>query len=89
MDVYTTLYELAPDGDYDVSFEWDDSIQVDKESEMNKRLALVTAGISNKVEFRVWYFGETEEQAIQALSKGQSYNNYEMMNSPEMQQNEE
>lgn len=80
MDVYTTLYELAPDGDYDVSFEWDDSIQVDKESEMNKRLALVNAGISNKVEFRMWYFGETEQQAIQALSKGQSYNNYEMMN---------
>ena len=86
MDVYTTLYELAPEGDYDVSFEWDDSIQVDKESEMNKRLALVNAGISNKVEFRMWYFGETEEQAIQALAKGQSYNNYEMMNSPEMQQ---
>ena len=56
---------------------------------MNKRLALVNAGISNKVEFRMWYFGETEQQAIQALSKGQSYNNYEMMNSPEMQQNEE
>ena len=86
MDVYTTLYELAPEGDYDVSFEWDDSIQVDKESEMNKRLALVNAGISNKVEFRMWYFGETEEQAIQALAKGQSYNNYEMMNSAEMQQ---
>lgn len=88
MDVYTTLYELAPEGDYDVSFEWDDSIQVDKESEMNKRLALVNAGISNKVEFRMWYYGETEEQALQALSKGQQYNNYEMMNSPEMQQTE-
>ena len=88
MDVYTTLYELAPDGDYDISFEWDDSIQVDKESEMNKRLALVNAGISSKVEFRMWYFGETEEQALQALSKNQSYNNYEMMNSPEMQEDE-
>ena len=89
MDVYTTLYELAPDGDYDVSFEWDDSIQVDKESEMNKRLALVNAGISNKVEFRMWYFGETEEQAIQALAKGQSYNNFEAQNSFENQNNEE
>ena len=88
MDVYTSLYELAPDGVYNVSFEWDDSIQVDKESEMNKRLALVNAGISNKVEFRMWYYGETEQQAIQALSKGQSYINYEMMNSPEMQEDE-
>ena len=29
-----------------------------------------------------------EEQALQALSKNQSYNNYEMMNSPEMQEDE-
>ena len=85
MDVYTTLYELAPDGEYDVSFEWDDSIQVDKESEMNKRLSLVNAGISNKVEFRMWYYGETEEQAIQALNKGQTFNNYEAANSFENQ----
>ena len=86
MNAYTTLYELAPDGEYDVSFEWDDSIQVDKESEMNKRLALVNAGISNKVEFRMWYFGETEEQALKALAKGQSYNNFEAENSPDVEE---
>lgn len=77
MDTYTTLYNLAPMGDYDVSFEWDDSIQVDKESEMTKRLTLVQSGISSKVEFRMWYYGETEEQAVQALAKMQNYNAYE------------
>lgn len=79
MNVYTTLYELAPEGDYDVSFEWDDSIQVDKESEMNKRLSLVMQGIDSKVSFRMWYYGETEQQALQALAKVQQYNSFEMM----------
>ena len=78
MDVYATLYELAPDGDYDVSIEWDDSIEVDRESEMSKRLTLVQNGLSSKVEFRMWYYGETEEQAIQALDRIQKYNSYEM-----------
>lgn len=77
MDVYTTLYKLAPAGEYDVSFEWDDSIEVDKESEMTKRLTLVQNGMSSKVEFRMWYYGETEEQAIKALAKIQEYNAYE------------
>lgn len=80
MNVYTTLYELAPEGDFDVSFEWDDSIQVDKESEMNKRLSLVMQGIDSKVSFRMWYYGETEQQALQALAKVQQYNSYEMSN---------
>lgn len=78
MDVYTTLYDLAPDGEYDISVEWDDSIEVDRESETAKRLTLVQNGISSKVEFRMWYYGETEEQAMQALDKIQKYNSYEM-----------
>ena len=53
------------------------SIEVDRESEMSKRLTLVQNGLSSKVEFRMWYYGETEEQAIQALDKIQKYNSYE------------
>lgn len=88
MDVYATLYSLAPDGEYDVSFEWDDSIEVDKESEMAKRLTLVQNGISSKVEFRMWYYGETEEQAIQALEKIQQYNSYEMKSNMDTEETE-
>lgn len=77
MDIYASLYEITPDGEYEVSFEWDDSIQVDKESEMNKRRSLVMDNISSKVEFRQWYYGETEEQALQALRKVQQYNRME------------
>lgn len=69
MDTYCTLYNLTPDGEYDVSFEWDDSIIVDVESELSKRLMLMQYGLSSKIETRMWYFGETERQAKEALER--------------------
>ena len=67
MDIYCDLYDAAPDGEYNVSFEWDDSILVDSESELSKRLTLLQNGIASKLETRMWYFGETEAQARAAL----------------------
>lgn len=67
MDKYATLYGLAPEGEWDVSFEWDDSIIVDSETQMGQLLSLVNAGLMSKVEFRQWYFGESEAQAKAAL----------------------
>ena len=69
MNVYCTLYEVTPEGEYDVSFEWDDSIIVDNESELTKRLTLMQNGLASKIETRMWYFGETENQAKLALQK--------------------
>ena len=69
MDVYCTLYNITPPGEYEMSFEWDDSILVDKDSEADKRMAMIDKGLSSKLEFRMWYFGETENQAKQALQK--------------------
>lgn len=69
MNVYATLYEVTPDGEYEVSFEWDDSIIVDNESELSKRISLMQNGIASKVETRMWYFGETENQAKAALQR--------------------
>ena len=82
MDVYCTLYNIVGDvvlkngkvdttkiGLYDVSFTWDDSILVDVETELNKRLTLLNAGITSKREVRMWYFGEDERQAQTALDK--------------------
>lgn len=68
MDVYATTYNLAPAGEYDVSFTWDDSIITDTEQELNDRLALLNVGMMGKVEFRQWYFGETKDQAEKALA---------------------
>lgn len=69
MNVYATLYEITPEGKYDVNFEWDDSIIVDVDEELNKRLTLMQNGLTSKVENRMWYFGETEKQAREALAK--------------------
>lgn len=67
MDVYCTLYDVTPPGEYEASFEWDDSIIIDSESELSKRLTLMQNGLASKLETRMWYFGETENQARAAL----------------------
>ena len=69
MNVYCDLYDMTPDGEYEISFEWDDSIIVESESELSKRMSLMQNGLAGKVENRMWYFGETENQAKAALQK--------------------
>ena len=69
MNVYADLYNITPKGEYDISFEWDDSIMVDADEELEKRILLMQNGLASKVENRMWYFGETERQALEALSK--------------------
>lgn len=69
MDTYCTLYKVTPEGKYEVSFDWDDSILVDTDTELSRRIQLMNAGLVGKVETRMWYFNETEEQAIEALQK--------------------
>lgn len=74
MDKYTTLYNLAPEGEYEVTFTWDDSIITDSEQQINERLALVAQGIMSKAEFREWYFNEskdTAQAAVQAIQAEQ------------------
>lgn len=63
MDVWCTLYNLAPISKNEVSFEFDDSIVADRKTEFTEKQALVSAGIMSKWEFRMWYFGEDEETA--------------------------
>ena len=74
MDVYATLYEITPEGEYNVSFEWDDSIIVDVDEELSKRITLMQNGLASKLENRMWYFGETEQQALEALQRIQQEN---------------
>lgn len=69
MDVYATLYSLAPAGEWAASFEWDDSILTDVDAQLQQRLLLVNSGIMSKAELRQWYLGETEAQAEAAVAK--------------------
>ena len=74
MNALCDLYDITPDGEYEVSYEWDDSILVDVDEELNKRMILLQNGIDSKLELRMWYHGETERQAREALLKIQEEN---------------
>ena len=69
MDIYCDLYTIVEKGEYEVSFNWDDSILVDKDAERQIDMLDVDKGLMSKVEYRVKWKGETEQQAIEALDK--------------------
>ena len=89
MDVYCDLYKITPKGEYDVSFEWDDSILVDVDAELTKQLTLLQNGLTSKKEVRKWYFGETDRQAEQALIQIEDENRQTMQDDLMMQTNEQ
>lgn len=87
MNTYCDLYGITKEGDYDVNFEWDDSIIVDVDTELNKRMVLQQNGLTSKLETRMWYFGETERQAKEALMKVDEESQAEMKENLVMQAN--
>lgn len=68
MDVWADVYELAPKGNWEVSFQYDDSVVTDRSQEFAEKKQLVEAGIMHPWEFRMWYLGESEEQAKEAVA---------------------
>lgn len=74
MDVYATLYGLAVGGEYEVTYDWGDSILDDqdaKDKEFARDLQLTNAGVMNPWELRAKYFNEDEETAKAALPRMQ------------------
>lgn len=74
MNVYATLYGLAADGEYEVTYDWGDSIlddQETKDKEFARDLQLLSAGIVNDWELRAKYMNEDEETAKAALPRMQ------------------
>lgn len=67
MDVLTTLYNLAPQGNYEISFNWDDSLIVDTEREQTLQMQEVNVGLRSKLRYIMFRYGLTEEQAKQEL----------------------
>ena len=88
MNAYASLYKITPEGEYDVNFEWDDSIIVDVDMELQKRITLMQNGITSKLETRMWYFGETERQAKEALQQSDVEAKEQMQNDLAMQANQ-
>ena len=67
LDILCTLYKLAPAGKIDQSFDFDDSLVTDSETEQKIWLQEVGAGLMSPVEYRMRRYGETEEQAAKML----------------------
>lgn len=74
MNVLATIYTLAPNGDYQVSFEWGDSVLIDTQIEQTMQLQEVGQGLRSKLRYIMWRYGLTEEQAEEELARIQKEN---------------
>jgi len=63
------LYELAPDGKYETTFVWDDSIIVDAEAERIRDQQEVSQGLMLPYEYRMKWYGEDEATAKRKLAE--------------------
>ncbi|MEG0872974.1 MAG: phage capsid protein [Clostridia bacterium] len=72
LNVYTDLYELASSGEYETSFEWDDSIIVDSEYEQKIRQNEVNQKLRSKKSYLMWRYGLKEKQAEEMLKEVKS-----------------
>lgn len=69
MDVYATLYNLSPKGNYETSFKWDDSIVVDAEAERMQDLQDIRDGLMPKYAYRMKWYGEDEATARKVIEE--------------------
>lgn len=69
MNAWADIDESAPEGTYETSYNWDDSIVVDKESERKQDIQDVAIGAMPLWEYRVKWYGEPEAVAKQMIVK--------------------
>lgn len=69
MKTLAVLYDLCPDGEYETTYMWDDSIIVDAEAERLRDQQEVAQGLMNKWEYRVKWYGEDEVTAKKMLQE--------------------
>ncbi len=67
INIWATLGGLAPNGKYEVSFNFGDGVLEDSEKEQQIRFQEVSAGLLRKENYLMWRYGVTEEQAKQML----------------------
>ena len=76
MDVLSTLYGLAPAGKYEKAVSWGDGILEDTEAEYQRRWSQVLAGKLRIEKFMAWYYGCTEEEALEKYIPPQTDPNF-------------
>lgn len=67
MHTLAQLYDLAPDGDYEMMFDFDDSIVVDREVEFARLMQMAAAKMIRPEAVTAWYFGISEDEAVEML----------------------
>lgn len=67
MDFWCSIYNLAPTGDYETAYDWDDSLIVDSELERQQDRQDLAANIIRPEEYRSKWRGETLEEALKNL----------------------
>lgn len=72
MDVWVTLYTLAPSGAYQAAYDWDDSVVVDKDQQQAADRSAVTMGIMPKWMFLVRNYRLDEATAKQWIADVQA-----------------
>jgi A118 family predicted phage portal protein len=69
IDYWISAENLAPDGDYEISFDWDDSIKTDPDLERQQDLRDVAIGAMQLWEYRMKWRGETEAKAKSMINE--------------------
>lgn len=65
MDDLCSLYNIVPAGEIEKTCTWGDGVLEDTETEYQRRLQMVSSGLLRREVFLAWYFGCTEEEAIE------------------------
>lgn len=69
LDIYADIYDFAPKGEYNVSFNFDDSIICDRAKEFSEKIVLLDKGIIAPWEMRKWYMNEENDEAKQRIGE--------------------
>ena len=76
LDQYAGACNLAPAGTYEVQWNWGDGVLEDTEKETQVRLQEVNSGITDPIDYLMWRYGYTEEQAREKLPKKGEFEDY-------------
>lgn len=76
MDQYASACNLAPVGSYDVQWNWGDGVLEDTDKETQIRLQEVNSDIISKVDYLMWRYGYTEEQAREKVPQTSGFTDY-------------
>lgn len=69
VDFYCTVYNIAPSGNYEVTYVWDDSIITDKKAVIDENIKLTDASLRSKTTAIMEINRCTEEEALKELER--------------------